>query len=57
MYVHKTVLSLYKNCKHILCEKIEKVEDGYQFKVNLQINVIWQFFQAYKIGINKNIKK
>lgn len=57
MYVHETVLSLYKNCKHILCEKIEKVEDGYQFKVNLQINVIWQFFQAYKIGINKNIKK
>ena len=57
MYVHETVLSLYKNCKHMLCEQIEKVEDGYQFKVNLQINVIWQFFQACKIGINKNIKK
>lgn len=46
MYVHETVLSLYKNCKHILCEKIEKVEDGYQFKVNLQINIILTVFSS-----------
>ena len=52
MNVPETILYLHKNCKDIIFNVTNKKknEDAFQFKVNLQINVIWQFFQICKIG-------